>query len=101
MLGTLRGAGEGTKAGTTNRAATKSRGRKELRAMILKASVMNIDLPQGFAGICSPPCTSYSWPDLSMKRRQLLLEVYQLKERNGSKIIKFDQNILQNILYNV
>ena len=54
-----------------------------------------------FCVVCSPPCTSYSWPDLSMKRRQLLLEVYQLKERNGSKIIKFDQNILQNILYNV
>lgn len=37
-LGALRGAGEGTNAGTTKRAATKSNGRKELRAMILNDS---------------------------------------------------------------
>ena len=51
VLGTLRGAGEGTNAGTTNRAATK-RGRKELRAMVLKLAFMKSICIEAFSFVC-------------------------------------------------
>lgn len=53
VLGTLRGAGEGTNAGTTNKAATKRRrGRKELRAMVLKLAFMKSICIEAVSFVC-------------------------------------------------
>ena len=52
VLGTLRGAVEGTNAGTTNRAATKRRGRKELRAMVLKSAFIESMCIEAFSFVC-------------------------------------------------
>ena len=91
VLGTLRGAGEGTNAGTTNKAATKRRGRKELRAMVLKLAFMKSICIEAVSFVCfvqtqaereqqgGSQKTQLALSVEAIEMRQLLLEVYQLE----------------------